>query len=257
MSDGYFLLDVLDPGMQGAGGSDAGFSVGQDAIIGLQPGSGELPDDEISYILFSGEDENGVMMTYTGLSLKDGVTVEQNVPFILYAGLLCNTGYLAINGLEIRFAVTDADGEVVEVLVEESTGTEPLEPGYGYAFCNEYVVKQPIGADYRIRGYFRSERTPDWTLIKNRDGNVCVWDLIIGEPEPQLSLEEDTSVYYGKGVIRISTLDGVTVSVLTESGQILDSAQPALELKVSDLPSGTYIIRLERGSEVKEFKIHI
>lgn len=261
MSDGYFLLDVLDPDMQGAGGSDAGFSFGQDAIIGLQPGSGELPDDEISYTRFDGKDENGLPMTYYGLSLKDGVAVEQNVPFVLYAGLLCNTGYLAINGLEIRFAVTDADGEVVEVLKEGSPGSEPLEPGFGYALWNEFVVKQPIGADYRIRGYFRSERTPDWTLIKNRDGNVCVWDLIIGEPEPQLSLEEGTSIYYDLGVIRISTLDGVTVSVLTESGQVLGSVQPApdedVELKVRDIPTDTCIIRLERGSEVKEFKIHI
>lgn len=257
MSDGYFLLDVLDPDMQGAGGSDAGFSVGQDAIIGLQPGSGELPDDEISYTRFDGKDENGMPMTYTGLSLKDGVAVEQNVPFILYSGLLCNTGYLTINGLEVRFAVTDADGEVVEVLKEGSPGPEPLDPAYGHVFWNELVIKQPIGADYRIRSYFRSERTPDWTLIKGDEADGCVWDLIIGEQKPRLSLEDGTSVYYDKGVIRISTLDGVTVSVLTESGQILDSAQPALELKVSDLSSGTYIIRLERGPEVKEFKIHI
>lgn len=88
-----------------------------------------------------------------------------------------------------------------------------------------------------------------------------MWDLIIGEPEPQLSLEEGTSVYYDLSVIRISTLDGVTVSVLTESGQVLGSVQPApdedVELKVRDIPTDTCIIRLERGSEVKEFKIHI
>lgn len=36
-SDGYFLLNSLDPAVQGLGGSDAGYSQGEEAVIGCEP----------------------------------------------------------------------------------------------------------------------------------------------------------------------------------------------------------------------------
>lgn len=51
MSNGYFDIDILDPYEQGAGGADAGFSVGQDAVIMWGDGTEEdySPDAEHSY----------------------------------------------------------------------------------------------------------------------------------------------------------------------------------------------------------------
>ena len=37
MSDGYFLLDALDPINQGIGGADSGFNYMQDIIVGIRP----------------------------------------------------------------------------------------------------------------------------------------------------------------------------------------------------------------------------
>ena len=39
MSDGYYLLSILEPGAQGAGGSNAGYNMNQSAIVGIQPGA--------------------------------------------------------------------------------------------------------------------------------------------------------------------------------------------------------------------------
>lgn len=38
MSDGYYLLSILEPGKQGAGGSNSGYNYEQSAIVGIQPG---------------------------------------------------------------------------------------------------------------------------------------------------------------------------------------------------------------------------
>ena len=38
LSDGYYLLSILEPGKQGAGGSNSGYNYKQSAIVGIQPG---------------------------------------------------------------------------------------------------------------------------------------------------------------------------------------------------------------------------
>ena len=58
MSDGYFKTTALDPAAQGAGGSDAGYNVGQTAAIGLQP---ETPSTEHIFQIL----QNGNFFTQT------------------------------------------------------------------------------------------------------------------------------------------------------------------------------------------------
>lgn len=41
MSDGYYLLSILEPGKQGAGGTNSGYTQEQSAIIGIQPQASE------------------------------------------------------------------------------------------------------------------------------------------------------------------------------------------------------------------------
>lgn len=43
MSDGYFMLDALNPLAQGIGGYTSGFAFDQDAVLGIQPPTGEAP----------------------------------------------------------------------------------------------------------------------------------------------------------------------------------------------------------------------
>lgn len=50
MSDGYFLLDALDPPRQGIGGANGGFNFMQDAILGIRPD--KTGDSEWSFIMY-------------------------------------------------------------------------------------------------------------------------------------------------------------------------------------------------------------
>ncbi len=45
LSDGYYLLSVMAPAMQGIGGSYAGYNFSQDAIINISPRKAELPGE--------------------------------------------------------------------------------------------------------------------------------------------------------------------------------------------------------------------
>jgi len=59
MSDGYYLLSILEPGAQGAGGSNAGYNMNQSAIVGIQPGAStevEAPKPCLSIMSFEVED---------------------------------------------------------------------------------------------------------------------------------------------------------------------------------------------------------
>lgn len=48
LSDGYFLLDALNPGSLGSGGGEGGgFNYGQDIIIGIQPSTSTAPDPRL------------------------------------------------------------------------------------------------------------------------------------------------------------------------------------------------------------------
>ena len=41
MSDGYYLLDVLNPEAQGTGGAVGGFNWGQNAVLGMRKPTGD------------------------------------------------------------------------------------------------------------------------------------------------------------------------------------------------------------------------
>lgn len=50
MSDGYFLLDALDPPRQGIGGANGGFNFMQDVIVGIRPD--KTGDSKWSFIMY-------------------------------------------------------------------------------------------------------------------------------------------------------------------------------------------------------------
>lgn len=75
MSDGNFLLSVLDPDVQGTGGSDAGYNLGQDALIGAVPRDLTIIEPE-AYAVF----DNGVLTFYcdNNRATRTGTTYDLN-----------------------------------------------------------------------------------------------------------------------------------------------------------------------------------
>lgn len=55
MSDGYFLLNMLNPGSVGVGGgTGGGFNIGQGALLGVKPASGSAPSER-KYTLYASQ----------------------------------------------------------------------------------------------------------------------------------------------------------------------------------------------------------
>lgn len=244
--DGYFLLTVLDPEGQGSGGSEGGYNMYQDAVIGIQKDDGGAYFEELRYGERFSEQE------VCGLSVDEPVVSGK--PFELYVGNLKNTGSGTFTG-ELLFAVADKEGNIVEELYVMSI-SDYLS---AYYYC-PVTINTPILPGYRIRGYYRSANTPEWTLIKGNDEDGCVWDLLIAD---EYSIEETTQLTYNKKsrLLRLLVKDGVSVSLRSSGGSdCSDKCQiqgNEITVDTSLLRDGTYSLTLQKGDDRKTLNFSV
>lgn len=248
--DGYFLLTVLDPEGQGAGGSEGGYNMYQDAVIGIQKDDGGAYLEELRYGERFSEQE------VCGLSVDEPVVSGK--PFELYVGNLKNTGSGTFTG-ELLFAVVDKEGNIVEELYVVSL-SDLLSSYYYYPYVGTVTINTPVLPGYRIRGYYRSANTPEWTLIKGNDEDGCVWDLLIAD---EYSIEETTQLTYNKKsrLLRLLVKDGVSVSLRSSGGSdCSDKCQiqgNEITVDTSLLRDGTYSLTLQKGDDRKTLNFSV
>ena len=248
--DGYFLLTVLDPEGQGSGGSEGGYNMYQDAVIGIQKDDGGAYFEELRYGERFSEQE------VCGLSVDEPV-VSGN-PFELYVGNLKNTGSGTFTG-ELLFAVVDKEGNIVEELYGVSL-TDLLSLYYYYPYVGTVTINTPVLPGYRIRGYYRSANTPEWTLIKGNEEDGCTWDLLIAD---EYSIEETTQLTYNKKsrLLRLLVKDGVSVSLRSSGGSdCSDKCQiqgNEITVDTSLLRDGTYSLTLQKGDDRKTLNFSV
>ena len=248
--DGYFLLTVLDPEGQGSGGSEGGYNMYQDAVIGIQKDDGGAYLEELRYGERFSEQE------VCGLSVDEPVVSGK--PFELYVGNLKNTGSGTFTG-ELLFAVVDKEGNIVEELYVVSL-SDLLSSYYYYPYVGTVTINTPVLPGYRIRGYYRSANTPEWTLIKGNDENGCVWDLLIAD---EYSIEETTQLTYNKKsrLLRLLVKDGVSVSLRSSGGSdCSDKCQiqgNEITVDTSLLRDGTYSLTLQKGDDRKTLNFSV
>lgn len=134
LSDGYFMLDILDPDSQGIGGSTAGFNFKQNAILNIRPNrGGEITKTEPK-------------LTQYG-SLTATVTGARTV----------NIGLEKFNPLGWGNSNTDVANLCLGVLLEPQ-GSTPGEPQYVESLETElifapgeyYVYEKPLTPKVRI-----------------------------------------------------------------------------------------------------------
>ena len=175
MSDGYFLIDTLDPEAQGAGGasSGAGFDYGQNATVNFMPNQGGAWQPQIT--------ANG-----TGLSLTSSFNMGNEVTVSYTGGAFFNYSYTKIPegmayGLRVvgegqnfcRFAAaTTSELESMRgaasynVLLSgiKPNSTYVVSPVFKLANSNEiYDIAMPYGAvrQYVIKtGTYNATATP-------------------------------------------------------------------------------------------------
>ena len=258
--DGYFLLSALEPEGQGAGGSEGGYNNEQWAVVGIQQSDGTAETiEEIRFVYYDnregqaeGDCEHRI---YNGLTV-DG-EVRQGEPFELHAGFLSNYGTAVFSG-EFLFAMTDKNGKIVEEL--ERRRTSGLPTLYGLLMDLPLTITQPIEKGHRIRAYFRSENTPEWTLIHGSEEYGCVWDLVLLD---EYTIEESTTFTYDKKnkTIYLFVKNGVNASLADANGKNCDEVcrneGTSITINTLLLPAGTYTLTLQKGSERKELRFTI
>ncbi len=248
--NGYFLLSALDPEGQGTGGGSGSYNNGQVAVIGIQKDKGGEYVEDIRFYPYEAE---GVL--YNGISTLS--TISTNLPFYFSAGMFINMGQQAFNG-EVLFAMTDKNGQFVEEL---GTLTLELDPSYMTGWSKiQATITAPIQKGYRLRAYYRSENTPEWTLVRGNDEEGCVWEYILLD---EYTIEQSTSFTYNKNdrKIYLTVSNGISVSLTDASGkaynQTIRREGTSVTVNAILLPVGTYTLTLQRGNEQKDLRFTI
>ncbi|MBQ8442175.1 MAG: C10 family peptidase [Bacteroides sp.] len=240
--NGFFLLNALVPNGSGIGGNEDHYNFGQSAVVGLKPDEG---GDYVERIAING----------TGLSTP-AETVEQNQPFVIVTSWVGNKGGGIFNG-SVLWALTDRDGNIKEEL--GGLSYDGLQPNWGWTDLQRtFTITVPIAIGDRIRVFYKSDRTPEWTLVKG--GEECVWELLVAD---EFTIEESTVLRYSKpeGTLVVTTKEGVDVQFLTEAGVPL-SEQCSTEgvktvIRTQGLQAGTYVLQLKKTFETCQVRIKL
>ncbi len=94
-SNGYFLLDGLDPGSQGIGGSSGGYNSGQEAIFNLKPAQ---PDSKYEILMYN----------YNNFDIEE--KVQNSTSTATFTGAFCNLG-IAGQTITLGLKVVDHEGK--------------------------------------------------------------------------------------------------------------------------------------------------
>ena len=259
LCNGFYKLSALEPEEPGIGGSMGQYNEGQVAVIGVQREDGSEGVEELRFSYYDnryGAASGGAdLRIYNGLATDE--PIRQNEPFELHIGFLYNSGTAAFTG-QILVAVADKEGQIVEELYLFSTQELPV--SFGFLIDQNVVVSQPIMPGYRIRAYYSSERTPDWTLVRGNDEGGCVWDLLLMD---EYTIEQSTSFTYNKNdrMIRLTVKQGVTATLRDDAGTDYNSVCQAdgteITIDTAQLPAGSYILTLQKDSEEKELRFSV
>jgi len=122
MSDGYFLLTALDPGVQGIGGASASFDREQGAIFGLKKGRTTASADAPYHFCIDKGFSARISSAALGTSVSFKFTAEYNATY--------NVGPLTAANALPAVKLTKSDGTVYN-LYPSNYGSVSIPPLYG------------------------------------------------------------------------------------------------------------------------------
>lgn len=232
LCNGWFLLDALRPTGSGTGGNNDHYNFFQEAITNLMPNAGG------DYVELLGLGQRGVTTEETDFVPGKEFTIE--------VSWLANHGGGIFTGF-ITAALTDMEGNIKQHLF---TTSEPvtLRPDYGWeTFPIPCTITVPIEFGYRIRLFYKSEKTPEWTLIKA--GDQCPWEILVADEHP---IAESTSITFNKvkRILTVKKKGGVIAELFDEAGTDLSNLrvnvvnESSFNLKAQ--PAGTYTLKLTK-----------
>lgn len=229
--DGFYTLPAFDE-----------FTRGHSAILNIKKDEGG-PVAEGLFIDGYGSEQ--------GLSCdtEEFITGEE---FEVQVNYLFNMSARPFKGY-IALAIAHRDGSMGEIVAESDLLEIPAQFGYSYTIT-ECVIFGDILIGDRLRLYYRSENTPEWTYIPANieDGNTG--EIPIADAQ---SLEEVTSFRYtsSSGELVLSTKPDAQWSITDAGGNPLEEGisfdAGVLTIDTSLYVEGSYILTLTKGYDSK------
>ena len=188
LCNGYFALEALTPGGTGTGGttSDYGdYSLMRDAIVGIQPPTGETHETQ-AYDLLTAE---GVYLTSATSHSRESRT-DNASDISLLSVILNNTGETV--NLDYDYGLLTDDGRVVCNF--GMGGSASVLPSYGYYFTAPLSLgaQLPYGS-YLLAPVGRVTGETEWMAMQGADHNYI--RVIVEEQtitlEPSFDIETD------------------------------------------------------------------
>lgn len=178
LSDGYFILDALDPMSQGIGGADGGFDYLQDVIVDIRPDT--AGNSSWSFQMYGSDSPE-----YTIEQDVDGQYLALNSGFFNY-------GPGPIKDAYVGFIYTDIDNPKKEP-VYELYFADTIDPLYGFGGIESDILSLDDGRYEVELVYGTGEEDPlpvkfpiyvsGKTIITVKGGNYSVENEIVEAPD--------------------------------------------------------------------------
>ena len=170
LSDGYFLLSMLDPIIQSTGGSDKAYNFGQCAILGLKPA------EEGS--------EYKAIMAHTGNLTPQSFSYDRSVgTSVVMNGATLNFGLTTI-AYDVAFGLKYKDSTIatIEIGRDQKFG---MHSGY-LSDVSAPANKFPEG-EYDVIVMYRKSGDTEWKRCKHGLNNVTAWHFNVNEKKIVIS----------------------------------------------------------------------
>ena len=201
MSNGYFLLNVLNPDAQGTGSASEayGYIYGQFVVCGIEPGEGE------------GE----FVLTASDVALNGAVTTRTSSNANFKATVTGHFWNYTERKLSVSFGWGLYDGETLLSTLYSSGGN--LTSGYYYSTNSEELSfgRNITSGTYRIVPIYSELGMNNWRPCKGADVNYI---------EVTINDNNCTVIGYGTAGERSYTLNGITYDGTLHHGRPVDLA---------------------------------
>ncbi len=264
-SNGYFMINHLDPSSLGIGGGAGGYNLNQDMVTGIQPAKQGSKRD---YSIYGA----------TRLSVDGPFSGAFNIMTYLE-----NTDVEPFSG-RVEAILLDRDDNIITALGGDDVSIAGFAKGYsGTTLFNPQGVKSTIAnvadGDYRIRLAYKTADNSNWTILRHPKGLPAYTDVTVSrgyisivekhQPAPDCVITEplttDGDLYAGGSALvrftvenrsadfvisnitlRLTNIDNPDVVFdATASKTIYDQSTESVELIIpvdKSVPNGKYYL---------------
>lgn len=254
MANGYYLLSTLEPDQQGIGGnSGGGFSIGQDAVVGIKKAESGSGYRDLLYF-FDGTTSSGE--AFAGLTTTE-TDFRLNTSFKVKAGFITNAGLRDFSGI-VALALVDKQGKVKQLISDSKNidlsamNAAGQISGSGVVFSCK-ITETLVGGD-RIRMVYRAgdnQNDFEWESVKG--GSEVSTEILVKEDLTGINhVEQDnivpvTVIYRDDRIIVKSSVAMTRLMIYDMQGHLLEEAEchgnMEFSLSCKEYIPGIYILR--------------